>query len=526
MKPRLLLIAFLAAACSSHQGATTTENEPTTVVSLTFDDTREDQFQVGAMVAARQMRATFYVNSPRIGRDGYMTLDQLRTLASDGNEIAGHTLAHVHLAELDSIGVQREICDDRVALLNLGFDVTTFAYPWGSESPGIQRIAKLCGYNAARDSSGLAFAATKCTGCPHANAMKPEDPYLIKAVGPIAETNTLAELQQAVIDAENAGGGWVPFVFHHVCDGCSTNAVSPATLSAFIDWLAERKATGTGVKTVAEVIGGSVQAAVPAPPPGVSANLIENASFERDEDGNEIPDCWQRRASGTNEAVYSFTDAAYDGAVAQTITITSYTDGTRRLLTRQECPLPAQPGHSYRISSWYIADTPPRYSVYYRTASGSWMSLEQGEPLPVSPVYVQGVHTTPPLPGDATALSVGIGIGAVGSITMDAFDAVDASAPVGGSAPAVALMSPADGAAVSSTVTIAAAASDPDGIDRVDFRINDLLEEWDDSEPFETSWNTARLGRGSYVITARAFDRTGNVTTSLPITVTVGGGSP
>lgn len=515
---RLILLACSLTACSNETPST---SEPATVVSLTFDDTRADQYQVGALVAARQMRATFYVNSPRIGRDGYMTLEQLRTLESEGNEIAGHTLAHVHLAELDSDAARRDICDDRLALVDLGFKVTTFAYPFGNQSPAIRRMVEMCGYNAGRDSAGLAFAS-RCEGCPVVNTMVPDDPYLVRSVGPITSDVTLEQLQEPVLAAEQAGGGWVPIVFHRVCDGCSTNAVRPALLAEFLDWLATRQAHGVGVRTVQDVIGGPVRAALAGPPPGAVANLTPNPSLELDEDRNDTPDCWHTRSSGTNEATFSRSDAAYEGSVAQQITITSYTDGARRLLTRPECPLPAAPGHRYRISGWYSADTPPRYGIYYRDTSGAWMSLEQSPPLAVSQTYTQAVHTTIPLPADATALSVGLGINAVGSITMDAFNVVDASAPIDNAPPEVALIRPVDGSAVASTVMVTATASDPDGIAHVDFRVDDLLEEWDESDSFAIPWNTSGLGRGTYVLTARAFDRAGNVATSAPVTVTVG----
>jgi hypothetical protein len=87
-----------------------------TVGTLTLDDTRAGQYGVRASVAARQMPATFYVDCPRIGRDGYTTPEQLRTLESEGNEIAGHRLTHAHPAQVDSHATRRDICDHRVAL--------------------------------------------------------------------------------------------------------------------------------------------------------------------------------------------------------------------------------------------------------------------------------------------------------------------------------------------------------------------------------------------------------------------------
>jgi hypothetical protein len=44
-----------------------------TVVSLTFDDKFADQFQVAAMVAARGMHATVFINSGRVNLPGSMS---------------------------------------------------------------------------------------------------------------------------------------------------------------------------------------------------------------------------------------------------------------------------------------------------------------------------------------------------------------------------------------------------------------------------------------------------------------------
>jgi peptidoglycan/xylan/chitin deacetylase (PgdA/CDA1 family) len=525
MKRTMLAVAFVSVSCSSSDDPPKPDDnsdpEPTTVVSLTFDDTRENQFQVGAIVAARQMRATFYVNSPRIGRTHYMSLDQLRELAAAGNEIGGHTLEHLNLADLDSDAAQREVCDDRVALLALGFEVSTLAYPFGSETAGVRRIAELCGYNAGRDSTGLALGAN-CVNCPTAVKLPLANDFAIPAAGSVSPATTLADLQKTVLDTEASGGGWVPFVFHHVCDNCSTNAISPSTLTAFVDWLAERKATGTGVRTVNEVLAGDVKPGVKGPLPGASASLITNGSLENDAEGNQVPDCFVQRASGNNEATFAMSNTAYQGTRAQQIAISSYADGSRRLFTSYDCPLPVHPGRSYRVTGYYFADTAPRFGVYYRTTTGEWKSFEQGPLLPVSPTYVQGVHTTAPLPDDATAISVGLGISGVGSITMDSFDAIDASGAADNTPPTVALTGPAEGSVVSSAVTFGANAADPDGIARVDFRINDKLQDFDESAPFELQWDPTGLKPGTYVVMARAWDRAGKVSTSIPLTITVG----
>jgi hypothetical protein len=70
---------------------------------------------------------------------------------------------------------------------------------------------------------------------------------------------TLADLQASVTAAEDHGGGWVPLVFHGICDDRCTDelSVSPAVLGRFLDWLAARSARGTVVRTVGQAMAGS-----------------------------------------------------------------------------------------------------------------------------------------------------------------------------------------------------------------------------------------------------------------------------
>ena len=57
-----------------------------------------------------------------------------------------------------------------------------------------------------------------------------------------------------MIQAEADGGGWVPLVFHDMCNSCADSSVRVATFNAFLDWLQPRAANGTIVKTVRDVV--------------------------------------------------------------------------------------------------------------------------------------------------------------------------------------------------------------------------------------------------------------------------------
>jgi peptidoglycan/xylan/chitin deacetylase (PgdA/CDA1 family) len=232
----------------------------TTVVTLTFDDTFSDTYAAGAMLESHGMRGVFFLNSPRFTfGSGYMTLDQALALQKNGHEIGGHTLNHPHLPTLDVATQQAEICNDRANLLAMGLNVQNFAYPFGEADCDTEAAALYCNYDSARgvgdlrDSSGHAIAA---------ESLAPPDLFKLRANASIVSTNTLDDMESRVNVAENAGGGWVIINMHHVCDGCSGNAVSPSILGDFLDWLAPRTTKGTYVRLVREVVGGAIRPAV------------------------------------------------------------------------------------------------------------------------------------------------------------------------------------------------------------------------------------------------------------------------
>lgn len=428
MTYRQILPLLIASACVAPSEQVTTNEvvNARTVVSLTFDDTLADQFQVGDIAAARGMRAVFYINSSRLGRAGYLTKAQVLALEQAGHEIGGHTLSHANLPTLSADQARTEICNDRAALLAQGFRVTSFAYPFGADNTTVQQIVRQCGYNSARDVGGLRSAGA-CPGCPWTNPVPPANLFGVRTNDSIHTDTTLRTMQQYVIDAENNGGGYVPIVFHHVCDGCNPDSVSRTTLEAFLDWL-EQRAPETQVGTVDQEIGGSVQAAV-TDSPGLSGNLIVNPSLEDDADANQVPDCWQRGGYGTNAATYSLVTDASNGSRAQRISVTSLSSGGRRLVTAQDagaCAPEVTAGHRYTMTASYKSTVQPRFSVYYRNASGQWVWFAESPALPSSSSYRQATYTTPPMPSGASAISVGLTIFAVGTITMDQYTLVDA----------------------------------------------------------------------------------------------------
>lgn len=91
-------------------------------------------------------------------------------------------------------------------------------------------------------------------------------------------------------------------------------------------------------------------------------------------------------------------------------------------------------------------------------------------------------------------------------------------------APTVTITSPAEGAAVSGTVTLTANATDNMAVAGVQFFVNGAAVGAEDTAaPYSASWNTASLTAGNYSVTARARDAAGNTTLSTAVNAKITG---
>ena len=261
MKPAPLLAALILGVAWGPRA-----EAAQTVVSLTFDDGSADHALAGRMLDQRGLKGTFYVNSSQLGSSGwYMTRADVDALYAHGHEIGGHTLDHLALDTIVSTEVVHQVCDDRRNLIAWGYAPDSFAYPFGSHDAAVESAVRGCGYSNAR-SVGDYF----CPTCPKAETLPPLDVFAIRAPGSIAASDALADIEALVVDVENAGGGWVPLVFHHICAGCGGYSVTEAVLAGFLDWLKARDSRGTVVRTVRE--------AMATPPPPAPAPAILSLS--------------------------------------------------------------------------------------------------------------------------------------------------------------------------------------------------------------------------------------------------------
>lgn len=412
------------------------QTNPTTVVSLTFDDGVANQMRAKSILADAGLHGTFFVPSGGIDNRGALTVAQLRAIAKDGNEIGSHTASHQPLTSMSSPEALRQICQDRANLTGWGLKVTSLAYPNGIVTPDIQQYVAACGFNSARAAADLREPSGQCDGCPLSESTRPKSLYAIRTPGAVDDKTTVAQLIDTVRRVESAGGGWLPLVFHNICEsGCGKFTTRPAVLTAFVKWLATREKSGTVTRTVNEVIGGRVRPLVPMLP--VAPHGVINPSYET-ADSTGAAACWARGEFGLNKVrTDRIPAAAGKGSVrtgkwAGRVVMTTYRNGDAKLMQKTDlgqCAIPVTAGRKYTLKSWYRSTARTQFAVYRRTTTGKWAYWWSSPYFPVTNglTWQSATAQTPPIPPNTTGLSFGLTLGSVGTLLTDDVSIVGAS---------------------------------------------------------------------------------------------------
>jgi peptidoglycan/xylan/chitin deacetylase (PgdA/CDA1 family) len=373
------------------------------------------------------MAGTFYINSAFIGLPGYLTRADLKTLKANGHEIGGHTVSHPSLTSLSAGEVNRQICTDRNTLLSWGYTVTSFAYPFSDINASVKSRVQRCGYDTARAAGGLR-SPHSCTKCPAAEAIRPVDLYATRTPDDIDTTWTLQDLKNTVAQAERKGG-WLTFNLHHVCDGCDPRSIRASVLDQFLAWLQPRSGhtIRTSVKTVQHVVTGSLKPPVdptPPPPPGdLGVNTVRNASLETVSSANaNLPECFNSDGYGNNKVTYSRVDDAHSGNFGEQVTVTRRTDGDAKLVPLMdlgECSSQVSAGRTYEVSAWYKSNVEVFFVLYKRNPIGQWTYWTHSPRIAPTSMWTRATWISPPAPADVIAVSFGLTIDSVGTITTD-----------------------------------------------------------------------------------------------------------
>jgi len=184
-----------------------TECTPTelAVVTFTFDDGYESTYTEAFPILEKYgFIGTAYVIPSKLGKPGYMTIEQLHKLADAGWEIGSHTMTHPHLIELPLCEVEVELSVSKAWLEGAGFSVSSFATPYGDYNEDILDLIKK-------------YYTTHCTSWPRGINPIPLDQcgnYELKAVWTTADTTV--EDVISWIDKAHEDRGWLILIFHRI----------------------------------------------------------------------------------------------------------------------------------------------------------------------------------------------------------------------------------------------------------------------------------------------------------------------
>lgn len=144
---------------------------PDKAVALTIDDAFVSIYRE-AWPRLRQagMPFTVFVATEPVdaGVSGYMSWEQIRTLAAAGVTIGHHTVSHAHLPTVDDGSLAGEISNaTRRFRAELGVEPRLFAYPYGEYGLREQNVAREAGFAAAfGQHSGVMHADEDLFGLP------------------------------------------------------------------------------------------------------------------------------------------------------------------------------------------------------------------------------------------------------------------------------------------------------------------------------------------------------------------------
>ena len=106
---------------------------PAKPVMLTFDDTDEEQFTIGAAEMKKYgFKGVFFIMTISIGRPRYMSKEQIKQLADDGNAVESHTWDHHRVTGYEGDDWNSQLVQPMKKVESItGKPAQYFAYPFG-----------------------------------------------------------------------------------------------------------------------------------------------------------------------------------------------------------------------------------------------------------------------------------------------------------------------------------------------------------------------------------------------------------
>ena len=124
---------------------------PDKALLITLDDGYADNYEYAYPILKKHgLTAVFFIVTGDVGKQGYMTAENLRVMFSDGMSFGSHTVSHPILTDVDDYQLKYEMVQSKTSLeMLLGFSHTPIlavAYPGGAADFRVRRASTEAGY--------------------------------------------------------------------------------------------------------------------------------------------------------------------------------------------------------------------------------------------------------------------------------------------------------------------------------------------------------------------------------------------
>jgi len=119
-------------------------------LTLSFDDGGSDDRRLVEILNRFGLRASFHLNSYSLGKEGYVTREEIASLYK-GHEVAAHAVSHPFLQHLPPSAFIDEMLANKKDLEQCcGYPVRGMSYPFGTWSPEIAALLPSLGFRYGR----------------------------------------------------------------------------------------------------------------------------------------------------------------------------------------------------------------------------------------------------------------------------------------------------------------------------------------------------------------------------------------